>query len=262
MLKFIHLTDTHLVSPGRTLYGVDPRARLRQAVDSINAEHGDAAFVVVTGDLAHWGEAPAYRTLAEEFSRLAMPVRAMIGNHDDRRSFLATFDSTPTTSDGYVQFALTAGGIRHVALDSNEPGVSWGVFCERRAQWLADELAATGEQPVHLFIHHPPFAVGIGAMDRIALRDPTHLIDAIAPHRARLRHLFFGHLHRPLAGSWRGIPVSTVRGTNHQVALHLSDSERVPGSHEPPQYAVVLADDVQTIVHMHDFADRSERFDL
>ena len=262
MLKFIHLTDTHLVPAGRALYGTDPAWRLRRAVGSILLEHADAAFVVITGDLTHWGEPAAYGALREELAPLPMPVHLLVGNHDDRAAFRAAFPQAPTDASGFVQSAYSLGGLRHVLLDSNEPGVSWGVFCERRAAWLAQELASSGHEPVHLYIHHPPFPVGIPAMDRIALRDSAPLRAALAPHANRLRHLFFGHLHRPLAGSWLGVPVSTVRGTNHQVALNLTPSERVRGSHEPPQYAVVMADAEQTIVHLHDYLDAGPRFDL
>lgn len=261
MLKFVHLTDTHLVEPGRAIYGSDPAWRLRQAVESINGEHGDAAFVIVTGDLAHWGEPAAYAELRRLLALLRPPVHLLIGNHDDRGAFRQAFDTTPTDPAGFVQYGFSLGGLRHVALDTHEPGVSWGVFCEQRAGWLAEELAAASE-PVHLYIHHPPCALGIPAMDRIALRDTAALRAALAPHRHKLRHLFFGHLHRPMAGSWWGIPLSTVRGTNHQVALQLADTDRVAGSFEPPQYAVVLADAEQTIVHLHDFGDRSARFPL
>jgi 3',5'-cyclic-AMP phosphodiesterase len=260
-MKFIHLTDTHLVPPGKLLYGLDPQQRLRAAVQSINREHGDAALVMVTGDLAHWGEPAAYYALKDELARLCMPVHMLIGNHDDRKAFRTAFADRLTDSDGYVQFALSEQGVRFVCLDTNEPGVSWGVFCEKRATWLAEELRMHDE-PVCLFMHHPPFPVGIASMDSIALRDASWLRRAIEPHRRRVRHLFFGHLHRPLAGSWLGIPVSTVRGTNHQVALDLGTAPKVPGSHEPPQYAVVLTSPEQTVVHMHDFLDTSTRFDL
>ncbi len=262
MLKFIHLTDTHLLAPGQALYGTDPAWRLELAVRSINAEHGDAAFVMITGDLAHWGEPAAYAGLAERLAPLRQPVHLAIGNHDHRAAFRAAFPGTPVMADGFVQYAFDAGGLRHVVLDSNEPGVSWGVFCERRAAWLAEELAHGGQRPVHLYIHHPPCAVGIPSMDRISLRDPAPLRAALLPHRTRIRHLFFGHLHRPLAGSWMGMPLSTLRGTNHQVALRLDDTPLIAGSQEPPQYAVVLADDENTIVHLHDFDDASARFDL
>lgn len=262
VLKFIHLTDPHLLAPGRALHGTDPTWRLCRAVASINAEHGDAAFVVITGDLADRGEPAAYAALAECLAPLRMPVHLAVGNHDDRAEFCAAFAGTPVTTEGFVQYAFDAGGLRHIVLDSLEPGAGWGVFCDKRAAWLASELAQSARRPVMLYIHHPPCAVGMAAMDSISLRDSQPLRQALLPHRARIRHLFFGHLHRPLAGSWWGIPMSTVRGTNHQVALQLGNAPEILGSHEPPQYAVVLAEDESTVVHLHDFEDASARFAL
>ncbi|MDB4170329.1 hypothetical protein N9747_10080 [Planktomarina sp.] len=64
-MKFIHLTDTHVIGDG-LLYGQDPAARLGAAVASINAEHGDAGFVVLTGDMTHWGDAAAYARFLRE----------------------------------------------------------------------------------------------------------------------------------------------------------------------------------------------------
>jgi hypothetical protein len=43
-MKFIHLTDTHVIGGGRMLYGANPARWLARAGDSINTEHGDAAF--------------------------------------------------------------------------------------------------------------------------------------------------------------------------------------------------------------------------
>lgn len=261
-LKFVHLTDPHLLSPGCALHGSDPSWRLRRAVTSINNEHSDAAFVVVTGDLTDRGELAAYAALAECLAPLKMSVHLAVGNHDERAAFSTTFPATPTTPEGFVQYAFDAGGVRHIVLDSLETGVGYGVFCERRAAWLVAELTQSASSPVMLYIHHPPCPVGMAAMDRIALRDTRPLREALLPHRERIRHLFFGHLHRPVAGSWLGIPMSTVRGTNHQVALQLGNTPKAIGSHEPPQYAVVLTEDESTVVHLHDFDDVSARFPL
>jgi 3',5'-cyclic AMP phosphodiesterase CpdA len=260
--KFIHLTDPHLVSPGQALYGTDPLWRLSRAVDAINADHSDAAFMLITGDLADRGEPAAYAALAKCLNQLRMPVHLAIGNHDDREAFRAVFSTTPITTEGFVQYAFDAGGLRHIVLDSNEAGASWGSFCERRAAWLAEELTRSAPQPVMLYIHHPPCTVGMPAMDQISLRETHYLREAVLPHCKRIRHLFFGHLHRPMAGSWMGIPLSTVRGTNHQVALQMKQALHPLGSHEPPQFAVVIVDEESTIVHLHDFDDTSARFDL
>ncbi|MDD2545899.1 MAG: phosphodiesterase [Burkholderiaceae bacterium] len=261
MLKFIHLTDTHLVEQGHALYGLDPRHRLRRCIDSILEEHADARACVVTGDLAHVGHPDAYRQLSEQLARLPMPVFPILGNHDHRGNFRQYFPEVPVDSQGFVQYEKALGAYRGLFLDTNEPGVSHGVFCAQRAHWLAERLAED-EQPILLFMHHPAFDLGIPTMDRIRLLQPEAFISAVKGHEHRIQHLFFGHIHRPIFGTWQDIPFSTLRGTNHQVALRLDDTGQIAGSHEPPQYGVVLLNETGLTVHIHDFLDTSERFSL
>lgn len=260
-MKFIHITDTHLVEPGTRLYGLDPLERLARCIASINREHADAAFAIVTGDLAHAGNPLAYAALRRSFATLRLRTHFLLGNHDDRGNFLAEFPDSPRDPDGFVQYSFDTPAGRFICLDTNEPAVSWGILCDRRLAWLGAELGRAGDQPVYLFMHHPPFPIGIPAMDRISLRQPERFTGVVAGRR-NIRHLFFGHLHRPIGGSWRGIPVTTMRATSHQVALDLTPKAKVGGSHEPPAYAVVLADEDQTIVHFHDFLDETNTFDL
>lgn len=61
---FVILTDTHFVARGRKIYGLDPAERLAAAIEVINRDHRDLAFVIVTSDLACWGEDGAYENLA------------------------------------------------------------------------------------------------------------------------------------------------------------------------------------------------------
>jgi Icc protein len=260
-MKFIHVTDTHLVEPGARLYELDPLERLAQCIADINRNHADAEFAIVTGDLAHAGKLPAYRALKAAFSKLRLKTHFMLGNHDDRRNYLAVFPESPLDANGFVQFSFDTAIGRFVCLDTNEPDVPWGILCDARLAWLKTELSRAGEMPVYLFMHHPPFAVGLRRMDEVALQQPERFAAALAGRR-NIRHLFFGHLHRPIGGSWRGIPITTMRATSHQVALDFVIEGVVPGSHEPPAYAVVLADSDQTVVHFHDFLDKTNTFML
>ncbi len=260
-MKFIHVTDTHLVEPGTRLYELDPLERLEQCIADINRNHADAEFAIVTGDLAHAGKLPAYRALKAAFAKLGLKTHFMLGNHDDRRNFLEVFPESPRDANGFVQFSFDTANGRFVCLDTNEPDVPWGILCDARLAWLKAELARAGDMPVYLFMHHPPFPVGLKRMDEISLQQPEKFA-AELNGRTNIRHLFFGHLHRPIAGSWRGIPMTTMRATSHQVALDFVIERVVPGSHEPPAYAVVLADSDQTVVHFHDFLDQSNTFML
>lgn len=264
---FLHVTDLHVTPEGApALYGQDPGLRLAQAVADMTARHGPgsvapAAFVVVTGDLTHHGEPGAYRRLAAILGELPLPIHLLIGNHDDRTAFLTAFPGTPRDGNGFIQQARQTPAGLFVMLDTNEPGTHAGRLCTARLDWLAAALAdSVGD--VLLFLHHPPVTVGIAEMDRIRLLDADALWAVLAPHAPRIRHIFHGHLHRPLAGSWKGVPFSSLRGTAHQVALDLSERAGIPGSQEPPGYALVRVSACSVVVHTHDFLDRTGTFDL
>jgi 3',5'-cyclic AMP phosphodiesterase CpdA len=260
-MKIVHITDTHLVVPGATLYGLDPRARLDAAVADINSSQGDATLAVVTGDLTHWGEPEAYVSFAAAIGRLAMPCIAIVGNHDRRAACLAHVPQAPRTADGFVQGVRDVGTHRLICLDTLDETSHAGQMCDKRFAFLKTALAES--PPGHgilIFMHHPPFEVGVHVMDQIALTERARFKEVVEPYVGRIRHLFFGHVHRPISGSWAGIPFSTLRGTNHQVAFSLDPNAPHLASHEPPAYAVALVERESVVVHTHDFLDVSPRF--
>ncbi len=254
MEKLIHLTDTHLVAPPGRLYGLDPVARLAPAIEVINSQHGDAKGVFVTGDLAHWGEAAAYRALRELLDRLTVPYYLLIGNHDLRGPLYEVFPDLPQDEGGYLQYAVAIDSGVCLLMDSVTEGSTAGTYDEERLDWLKEQLARHANSDVFLFIHHPPFDIGIKGLDSIRLTEGEDGLARALRRHERIRHLFFGHVHRPIAGSWNKIPVSSLFGTNHQVALRL-DEEEASGSLEPPQLGVILIDAGTLIVHMQNYAD-------
>lgn len=261
-MKLIHITDTHLAKPGRRLYGIDPSERLAACIADIERHHGDADLCVITGDLTHWGELEAYRELKARLAALTIPLQLLVGNHDEREAFLSVFPEVPVDPDGFVQSARDCEAGRLLFLDTIQPGTHSGWYCEARQAWLAAQLEGSADKPVFLFQHHPPFNIGLPALDAIGIRQKEAFKAIVAPHAGRIRHLFYGHVHRPVAGSWLGIPTTTLRGTNHQCWLDFEEQDLIPGSHEPPAYAVVLIDDERVVVHSHDYLDASPKFSL
>lgn len=260
-MKLIHLTDTHLVQPSLKLYGLDPQARLAAAVADINAHHADAALAVVTGDLTHWGEPEAYAAFRAVMDTLALPYVVLLGNHDKRATALASLPVAPQDSNGFVQGYRDTPQGRFIFLDTLDDSSHAGQLCPKRLAWIEATLEGTGpDQPIFFFMHHPPFEVGVHDMDRIALAERDAFRDVIEPYRGRIRHLFFGHVHRPINGNWNGISFSTLRGTSHQVWFDLSKDCAHLASHEPPAYGVVLISKHSVVVHAHDFLDQSPRF--
>ncbi|MCQ4161599.1 phosphodiesterase [Roseomonas sp. GC11] len=251
-MKFLHLSDLHLVTPGAALHGMDPRAGLRRVVAHIRAHHADAALAVITGDLTHAGEPEGYAAAREILAGLPMPCHITLGNHDSRPAFRAAFPEVAVDAAGFVQQAFAMPEGLGLLLDTHEPGRAEGRLCPARLSWLEAALRG-GSGPVFLFLHHPPFRVGLGRMDDIRLREGAGELENILwRHRARLRHLFIGHLHRAVAGSWRGLPFTGVRGTNHQIALDFVTQGVAPVSFEAPGYGVVLASEAGVVVHFEE----------
>lgn len=255
-MKLIQISDIHLMPPGQDLRGLNPQARLEACIADINARQGDADFCIFTGDLANAGDPEAYLNLRSCLNELQIPYFLAIGNHDSRQQFCRAFPEVKRDVNDFYQYAIDHPEARFLVLDTVEEGAHWGAYCATRAGWLDQQLADAAGKRVYIFMHHPPFDIGLPSQDNLRIKDPQFFAEVIGRHR-NVKHIFHGHVHRPVCGSWRGIPVSALRGTNHQVQFDLQTVAPIPLCHEPPAYAMILLRPDQTIIHFHDYLDQS-----
>ncbi|MEQ9260421.1 MAG: metallophosphoesterase [Roseovarius sp.] len=248
-MKFIHLSDIHLTLPGERMGGLDPHRRLAQALADIAAHHADAARLVITGDLTHWGERGAYEALRAALADVPIPVRLLIGNHDDRATFLEVFNDHPRDANGHVNHAEEVEGTSFLYLDTCAPRTHAGHFGPERCAWLEEELARATR--ARLFLHHNPMPLGVPAEDKIALvpEDRARLADVLDRHRDRIDYLHFGHIHAPAHGLWRGIPFAAAPSTGNQSLPDLQEPDLLQGAPMPPAYNVVLVEGADTVIH-------------
>ncbi len=256
-MKFIHLTDTHLVDPVQMLHGLDPASRFSPAIDSINTLHADAECCIISGDLTDAGEPAAYQFLAERIARSLIPCHLMVGNHDHHAHFRRCFPGTPVDESGFVQYTLETSAGVFVFLDTVLEGTHSGFYCEARQAWLKESLDKYRDRPVFLFMHHPPFDIQMPCLDSIGLTNKQEFAEIVRGHK-NIRHLFFGHAHRPLSGNWNGISFSSLRGTNHQVGLDF-ETHKIIYVDEPPEYNVVFISDQTLVVHTHPYLNEMSR---
>lgn len=214
------ITDMHL--------GFDPdnpaefnRKRLDRVIHLLAHMDRRPDLVLATGDLVDRGDVASYRRLREALEALPVPAWPCLGNHDDRAHFRAVFPEIPV-ADGFVQYAIDAGPLRLLVLDTLEEGRHGGAFCETRARWLADRVAEAPDRPTMIVLHHPPIDTGIAWMTT----DPEEawigrLDAALAGHR-NIVAMVGGHIHRPMVAGWRGRPMIVCPSTAPQVALTLA----------------------------------------
>ena len=250
-MKLIVVSDLHLVSPDAKLFGRDPLANLEACIESINHHHADADLVVFAGDLTNDGEVDAYDALASRIKTLVPPHRMMMGNHDDRAAFRNALPGQPE-ENGFIQSAFDCGATRLIFLDTLWEGHVEGLLCADRLSWLDQQLATA--QSSLIFMHHPPFEVGIPSMDECRLSNPDDLLNILQDHQ-NIGHIFAGHVHCFSHGMWENIPFTTLRSTNHQTALKFSGPHEV--SLEAPAYSIVLQRAENLIIHNYEFPTAS-----
>ena len=250
-MKLLQLTDIHLTAPGKTIGKRDPNQNFDRALRHAFELHSDAEAVFITGDLSDWGEADDYQRLKARLAAVPMPVHLCIGNHDDRPTLLAAFPEL-ADGNGFVQQVIPLSIGHAITLDTWAPETHAGAFCETRATWLDEQLAQL-DGPVWIFMHHNPVPLGIGPIDKIMLLDADRFGATVAPHADKIAHIFHGHCHLPLSGALHGIPFSAPRGTNHAGWPDFAAQKFLAASDLPESYAVILATDHSTMVHMVEF---------
>lgn len=248
-MKLVHISDIHLTIPGERMGGLDPHHRLAQALDDMRAHHRDAARIIVTGDLTHWGEPEAYAALRDTLEAFPCPVRLLIGNHDDRDAFLATFPDHPRDENGFINYTETVDDVRLIYLDTTAPRTHAGHFCAARRAWLADELARATR--VRLFMHHNVMPLGLPAEDKIALipEDRAPFAELLGQYRNRIEYIHFGHVHAPVHGVYCGVPFASVRSTGNQSLPDLREQDFLQGGPMAPSYSIILTEAGHTTIH-------------
>ncbi len=242
----VQLTDLHIRAPGRLAYRrIDTSRYFRVAVDSVLALRQKADAVVISGDLTDFGRADEYTSLVAQlapFEAAGIPVYLMPGNHDDRAALRHAFPAHRYLVDGgldpFVQYAVDVGPLRLLALDTCVPMRSAGALDAARLGWLERELAASGDRPVVIAMHHPPFQTLIGHMDRIGLLAGGPELEAIVGRHRNVERVICGHLHRAIDVRFGGTIASTAPGPAHQVCLDLDPNAVSAWTLEPPAFRV------------------------
>ena len=257
-MKFIHLSDTHLLSYPHKIFDLNMKERLIKAIQSINKNHSDATFCAITGDITHWGESVGFEQFLSIMKKLNIPWHPIPGNHDTRNIFLQILKNLKLDDPQFIQYTIKHPEGIFLFLDTLDEGKASGILCETRLMWLKKELnKTTPESRVFILMHHAPMNVGIGALDQIKLSNSGNFKKLIHSH-PQIRHLFFGHLHRTCHGVWAGIPFSAVKATAHQTVLNLNDKPLEVANKETPGYAIVLIKGDTTIIHNHEYLTEDE----
>jgi 3',5'-cyclic-AMP phosphodiesterase len=219
----VQLSDLHI---GGDENGMDPIPRLEAVIEAVRGLPNPPDAVLVSGDLTDDGAEDGYALACEMLARLEAPLHVIPGNHDDRARLRAAFE-LPGEEDEPINYSVTVGDLRLVALDSIVPGQDPGEFPPEQLRWLDGELAAEPQAPTLLALHHPPLATGIAEWDEINLLAPQReaLAEVVARH-PQLLGIAGGHLHRVATSALAGRPVLAAPSTYWQVSPDFEEEDK------------------------------------
>lgn len=254
MNKIVWLTDPHLVeSKSAWPAGVDPLMRLRRCLQDIRERHSDADRLVISGDLIQLRNPGGYRILRQELNELRIHARLLVGNHDDRAALMEAFPEVGCHA-GYIQSAEDLGGDRILYLDTlARGGKHHGELDPSRIAWISAQLEAASNRSLLIFMHHPPFDLGVPALDRLRLLDADALA-VLLRGRSGPTHLFCGHVHRNSSGLWAKHPFASLKSSHVQFDLDMRAPNLIR-SNEPPGYGVIISRGDEVIVNYRDVPD-------
>ena len=198
MTVLVHLTDLHIRPAGSPVAEVDTAAAFTRVASELAKLELPIAAILVSGDLTDSGDPASYRRLRALVDDLLVPIGApvlpIIGNHDDRGSFLRHYMGIePADVDLPFCYVHDLPDVRVVLCDSNVPGRTWGRLGTEQLAWLEEQLASSGGRPNVVVLHHPCVPRAFLRVDEHLLRDGHLLADVVRRHHVAA--ILCGHSH-------------------------------------------------------------------
>lgn len=160
-------------------------------------KHVSPDVLVISGDLTDGCWLEGYQQIAAHLRQQNYPSLVLPGNSDDLLLMRSFWNDT--------QWAHNVGSLRLIGLDSTVTGKGYGSLIDR-IDWLHKQLNSAEGRPVLLFMHHHIFESGIPTLDKLMCRDIGKLEEQISQTPARVLAICSGHVHRPIAGTFAGVP--------------------------------------------------------
>jgi 3',5'-cyclic AMP phosphodiesterase CpdA len=236
--------------------GAEAVASLEAGVRAVLALRPQPDAVLVTGDLADTAAAEEYSIVRDALARLPMPVHVLGGNHDDRDALREWFplagakeaDGAAATGGAAAgaeyRYVADVAGTRLVVCDSTVPLRPEGRL---DLAWLEAQLDAPR---VVVAMHHPPFGVGMPALDEIALgAEDTAALAALLERSPQVQRVVCGHTHRAAFAVVGGRGVVSCPGVHLTARLEIG----APGYTvvaEPPAFALHVILDGTVTTHV------------
>jgi Icc protein len=232
-MRIAHVSDFHLpTKPGQSVNDALPDANLIQAVTVLKEQTPKPDLIVLGGDMLEDGQKGNYEAIAELFKDVQVPLRTVVGNHDDlkalkKSSLVEKGDAVP----GYGSFDHDS--IHLILLNTTVSGKTHGKIEEEQLLWLSEDLWANHDRPVLIFMHHHPIDSNIPWLDKMKLENAAAFWDIVPPYSKNILGIFFAHLHIQISTMVRGVLVASPPAVSFQYSGNSSASKAELSGEQP-----------------------------
>lgn len=217
-IRILHISDTHWANePIAPL--IDPHSRFDQLCDWIASWSDPIDFIVHTGDWVHRGhltedQGVSTKTAWNRLSKLGIPVLSAVGNHDHRIALSECVHSSVPKNWQFHRIDSQPGRLAYwfspnkksiadeafLVLDARGPLDidPRGNLCSEQLQ-AVEKLLVDSNRRWTIFLHYPPIPLDCNWIDQTMLiENGGQLHSLLASQPAKIRGVFFGHIHRPV----------------------------------------------------------------
>lgn len=241
MLRFIHLSDTHIgANSSFSCHGINTYDKFCRLIEYINSLAIPIDFVVHTGDLVGESSQPAYIRALRLLKDLRYPCYCIAGNYDDFREIQKLLPATPGTryfglqGSNVVEFS----GYNLIFLNTSCYPVAKGKVAADDLDYL-EQFLSSAKNPSLIFNHFPALPVDCPWIERDMLLENGRVFhDLLRNYQDTVKAVFHGHIHKGITHFQDGILYSSVPSTFCQYPAWPNNSE--PGEEKHLAHAFNL----------------------
>lgn len=240
-IRFIHITDSHLLGGNTKLHNIPIREVHHKIVSEIKGIETEIDFVLHTGDISETGSVESYSTAVELFSTFSKPVYWIAGNHDNLEAINSFKNETNiNSSKSFSINGTTFILLNSVVLASNGKNRSRGVLTSSELQFLKDTLEASNSNSVVIALHHPPIKTGTWKDERML--ENANEFSEILNSYGNNKLVLYGHQHQ----AQEKVIGSTKFYSPPAASFQFDRNTKWAFEDSPPGYGIVCIKDSNT----------------
>lgn len=244
-LKFIHITDSHLLNKSEeTFHNLNTKKCLETVLSHGKAHYPDIDFILFTGDISQTGTEESYALFKSIIQEHNLPTYCIPGNHDTPTLLQRVIPTCPENSINIIELGLFS----LILLNSWVEDHHHGLLNDHCLQQLEQHLQKSTGQYNIIAIHHPPVLVNSKWLDELGLQNQTEFLQILNKHPQNTL-LLCGHVHQEVDQQLDRLRLLATPSTCHQFKANSEHRHHIETPSPAYRFIKLTTNMIDTKVH-------------